>query len=648
MEIKENYMSNQYGWKRIAKTTDVKPCLNMFDITCQNETGAWGRLLFVASSVYPTADNYAAPELTVLHFNNRTPLNDLSNISIPKIRIVYDAPTTTTLTNVAYLEVYNTQYIRSLIKYGVDGWQILDEPEDGNIPEGYLSTEIDLTEYKNINNAITDLYSKHKEFEYKDLTQVGWYRIAETETNIFNYSNLIQIQSNMKGYSNISLVSTSGTFTTTPDIIPIVSSSYGGRPITDVRIVYPKDYTGEKAYFEIYVAKPYSDDYTTVIDVKIKSILNSGWNFYTYAQEISTYDDTFYNIETKSLDTDLDALVDSNANKLDKFNNNVSDSFLDVAYIAKRSGGQGVKAISEDPNPGTFSIRSNSGELRGQTYDNSQDNVLRNLYYIKNNTTPGKTKKLTIPDVSTGVWSRVATLGANSFGIFNITLNGQQSGSGYFSSIAGIVSNMYPSGTLTSPKITILHHDYRLKAAIDKVRIVYNSGESYLEIKTAAIANSNKPSLRIDIFGAKNITLPDNYIEGSVPANYKTEEYDVLDDVNNLYEKVKTLSLDISTNYETKVDSDSKLEEAKAYADAVTQALKDTLLNGAGEAYDTLLELANLIDENVDAIQALEEVATNKADREHNHDELYYTKSQIDEALNQKTQIQLITWEDDD
>lgn len=43
--------------------------------------------------------------------------------------------------------------------------------------------------------------------------------------------------------------------------------------------------------------------------------------------------------------------------------------------------------------------------------------------------------------------------------------------------------------------------------------------------------------------------------------------------------------------------------------------LKNALLNGAGEAYDTLKELGDLIDENTDAIDALEEIAINKMDK---------------------------------
>lgn len=79
----------------------------------------------------------------------------------------------------------------------------------------------------------------------------------------------------------------------------------------------------------------------------------------------------------------------------------------------------------------------------------------------------------------------------------------------------------------------------------------------------------------------------------------------------------------ISSTYETKTDASAKLEEAKAYADSVSSSaantVKNDLLNGAGAAYDTLKELGDLIDENVSAIDALETVASSKADKDHNH-----------------------------
>ena len=58
------------------------------------------------------------------------------------------------------------------------------------------------------------------------------------------------------------------------------------------------------------------------------------------------------------------------------------------------------------------------------------------------------------------------------------------------------------------------------------------------------------------------------------------------------------------------------LYDKKGAADAV----KNDLLNGAGEAYDTLKELGVLIDENADALEALNTVATGKANAIHTHD----------------------------
>ena len=41
-------------------------------------------------------------------------------------------------------------------------------------------------------------------------------------------------------------------------------------------------------------------------------------------------------------------------------------------------------------------------------------------------------------------------------------------------------------------------------------------------------------------------------------------------------------------------------------------------------------------------------VIGNKADATHTHDDTYYTKTELNDALTQKSQVQIITWEDDD
>lgn len=117
-------------------------------------------------------------------------------------------------------------------------------------------------------------------------------------------------------------------------------------------------------------------------------------------------------------------------------------------------------------------------------------------------------------------------------------------------------------------------------------------------------------------------------------------------------------NIDLS-KYETKTDSQSKLDDAKAYADSAAFTVKNDLLNGAGAAYDTLKELGDLIDENQDAIGALETVAANKADKEHTHDGVYEVagsietakteiKTYVDEQVASRVVVQIHTWEADD
>jgi hypothetical protein len=65
--------------------------------------------------------------------------------------------------------------------------------------------------------------------------------------------------------------------------------------------------------------------------------------------------------------------------------------------------------------------------------------------------------------------------------------------------------------------------------------------------------------------------------------------------------------------------------EAQGYATAV----KNELLNGAGAAYDTLKELGALIDDNTSAIDALEKVASGKADKEHGTHVTYSTTAPV-------------------
>lgn len=82
-------------------------------------------------------------------------------------------------------------------------------------------------------------------------------------------------------------------------------------------------------------------------------------------------------------------------------------------------------------------------------------------------------------------------------------------------------------------------------------------------------------------------------------------ELEALEEV--LIQQIENIDL---SGYETIENAAAKLVEAKEYTDSV----KNDLLNGAGEAYDTLKELGDLIDENTDALDALEILASKQSD----------------------------------
>jgi hypothetical protein len=95
----------------------------------------------------------------------------------------------------------------------------------------------------------------------------------------------------------------------------------------------------------------------------------------------------------------------------------------------------------------------------------------------------------------------------------------------------------------------------------------------------------------------------------------------------------------IGSTSRTNKDEGSKKLATEEYAGNVAEvaaaAVKDDLLNGAGEAYDTLKELGELINENQDAIEALETVATSKASKEEliNHNSATDAHSDIRQAI---------------
>lgn len=91
---------------------------------------------------------------------------------------------------------------------------------------------------------------------------------------------------------------------------------------------------------------------------------------------------------------------------------------------------------------------------------------------------------------------------------------------------------------------------------------------------------------------------------------------EILTTINNVREQASDNLTTHNVNTEAHADIrtaiETAVEETKEYADEIGKTVKNDLLNGAGAAYDTLKELGDLIDENHDAIEALEIVAASK------------------------------------
>ncbi len=110
---------------------------------------------------------------------------------------------------------------------------------------------------------------------------------------------------------------------------------------------------------------------------------------------------------------------------------------------------------------------------------------------------------------------------------------------------------------------------------------------------------------------SKNITislLTSNYVEDKR-----------LSAIDNKADKKHTHTIEDIENLQTTLDGYATEAYADIAATTAANIVKNDLLNGAGDAYDTLKELGDLIVANEDAISALETIATGKADAEHGH-----------------------------
>ena len=144
----------------------------------------------------------------------------------------------------------------------------------------------------------------------------------------------------------------------------------------------------------------------------------------------------------------------------------------------------------------------------------------------------------------------------------------------------------------------------------------------------------NKPSYTADEVGARpDDWMPDYSDVGALPntttlkdlagdADHRTVTdnekvaWNAKAEVSDIPTKTSELTNDscFLTEHQS-LDGLATEEYADNAAALAASSVKSELLNGAGEAYDTLKELADLINENEDAIDALNTVAAGKADK---------------------------------
>lgn len=108
---------------------------------------------------------------------------------------------------------------------------------------------------------------------------------------------------------------------------------------------------------------------------------------------------------------------------------------------------------------------------------------------------------------------------------------------------------------------------------------------------------------------AKDLTINELiYFKGHAKATYMSDGSTVEDVINDI--KVNGSGNTDLSNYETKVESQNKLQEAKYYTDTAITNLVDS----APETLNTLNELAIAITENQSIIETLDSAITNKQD----------------------------------
>ena len=92
------------------------------------------------------------------------------------------------------------------------------------------------------------------------------------------------------------------------------------------------------------------------------------------------------------------------------------------------------------------------------------------------------------------------------------------------------------------------------------------------------------------------------------------------------------------------ISANEKLEEYKEQSKEYADGIKNDLLNGAGEAYDTLKELGDAIEDNKDVIKALNSISANKVDKTTLGSRVYGTLSNGDQTVYNKGSSVKANW----
>ena len=221
---------------------------------------------------------------------------------------------------------------------------------------------------------------------------------------------------------------------------------------------------------------------------------------------------------------------------------------------------------------------------------------------------------------SEGFMSAAMNTGAHAENIKNAAYGKGSHAEGNFSKALGDYSHTEGVGTVTNSTAQHAQGKYNVKDEENKYAHIVGGGTSDTDRKNihtldwdgnaefagdviATKEDGNKVSL-LEI--AESISNNDTDI--NIDSELSSESTNPVQNVviKNALDELRNETIDVLAN-------------AKTYADSIGVKVKDELLNGAGDAYDTLSELGDLIDDNQDAIEVLETVALGKADKTHSH-----------------------------